>query len=140
MNKILKKTLQLLTGADEIKMPAKPAFMRANRRQLIQRESELGGVLFGVIPAGRHRQFFNLDKTTWVWYEDWTDEAGKMHSLTTRYEVHANGVLKVQDKTPYYYIEGEELNNFVLAVHKYYEAVAKRVYHRDPATGARITV
>jgi hypothetical protein len=75
-----------------------------------------------------------------VWYEDWTDEAGKMHSLTTRYEVHANGVLKVQDKTPYYYIEGEELNNFVLAVHKYYEAVAKRVYHRDPATGARITV
>lgn len=104
------------------------------RRQLIQRESELGGQLFGPVPEGHHRQFFNLDVNTWIWYEEWTDEKGEKQSATTRYEVHSNGVLKVQDGTPYHFIDGQELVNLTRAIQAYYERVTREIYHRDPAT------
>lgn len=107
---------------------------RPTRRQLIQRESEIGGQLFGPVPAGHHRQFFNLDQSTWIWYEEWTDEKGETQSVTTRYEVHENGVLKVQDDAPYYFIEGQELINLTAAIRTYYERVSREVYRRDPAT------
>lgn len=132
---IFRKSLQLLIGSDDIRLPQLRLRTKPTRRQLIQRESELGGRLFGSIPEGHHRQFFNLDLNTWVWYEEWRDEKGKMQSSTTRYEVHENGILKVQEKTPYYYIEGRELTNLVTAIHAYYEKVAHDIYHRDPATG-----
>jgi len=130
-----KKSLQLLTGSDDPRLARFSLRTRPTRRQLIQQESQLGGKLFGAVPEGYHRQFFNLDLTTWVWYEEWQDENGKMQSSTTRYEVHENGILKVQDKTPYYYIEGSELTNLITAIHQYYEKVARDIYHRDPATG-----
>lgn len=132
---VLKKSLQLLTGSDDIRFPTFKLSSKISRRELIQRESEIGGHLFGHIPDGHHRQFFNLDRTTWVWYEEWKDEKGKMESTTTRYEVHPNGVLKVQEGTQYYYIEGQELNNFVNATRMYYDRVTRDVYHRDPSTG-----
>lgn len=138
MARFWKNTLKLLTGSDDIKMPNGSIFSRPTMRSLVQRESELGGSLFGIVPTGHHRQFFNLDDSTWVWYEDWLDEKGHLQSVTTRYEVHANGILKVQDKTPYYYIEGSELDNFVLAVQKYYERVARDIYGRNPATAAKL--
>lgn len=133
-----KNTVKLLTGSDEVKMPKRPMFLRPTMRSLVQRESELGGSLFGPIPQGHHRQFFNLDANTWVWYEDWMDEKGHLQSTTTRYEVHPNGILKVQDRTPYYYIEGQELNNFVVAVQRYYERVSRDIYYRNPATAAKL--
>ncbi len=137
---LLKKSLQLLVGSDAAGMPRFRLRIRPTRRQLIQRESELGGQLFGQVPAGHHRQFFNLDQHTWVWYEEWRDEKGKKQSSTTRYEVHENGILKVQDKTPYYYIEGRELTNLVAAIHAYYEKIARDIYHRDPATGKPLAI
>lgn len=128
---------KLLTGSDEgfTLFRSKPT-----RRQLIQRESELGGQLFGAIPEGHHRQFFNLDKNTWIWYEEWTDKDGKQHSTTTRYEIHANGILKVQDNAPYYFIEGQEFLNLTAAIRTYYERVSREVYHRDPATAKPLAV
>lgn len=107
---------------------------RPTQRQLIQRESELGGQLFGPVPEGHRRQFFNLDVNTWIWYEEWTDEKGEKQSTTTRYEVHSNGVLKVQDGAPYHFIEGQELINLTRAIQTYYERVTREIYHRDPAT------
>lgn len=126
-----KKSLQLLIGSDSLRLPT----MKLTKRELIQRESRIGGQLFGTVPDGHHRQFFNLDSSTWVWYEEWTDSKGKSQSRTTRYEVHENGVLKVQDGAPYYYIEGQELDNLLLATNMYYERVAKEVYKFDAATG-----
>lgn len=113
---------------------------RPTKRELIQRESELGGTLFGAIPEGRHRQFFNLDPTTWIWYEEWKADDGTMQSVTTRYEVHENGILKVQDGEPYYFIEGQELVNLTLAIRTYYERISREVYKRDPATAKPLTV
>lgn len=129
------KTLALLTGSDDVRFPKFTFSSRVSKRELIQRESEIGGQLFGAVPLGHHRQFFNLDKTTWIWYEEWNDDEGKVQSTTTRYEVHKNGVLKVQEGTQYYYIEGQELDNFVTATRSYYERVSRDIYQRDPATG-----
>lgn len=108
---------------------------KLSRRELIQLESEIGATLFGPIPKGHHRQFFNLDRTTWIWYEEWTDHLGKKRSSTTRYEVHPNGILKVQEGARYNFIEGQEFDNLVLATRLYYEKVAREIYKRDPQTG-----
>lgn len=135
MTGFIKKTLTLLAGSDDIQFPRFSFSSRISRRELIQRESEIGGQLFGSVPAGHHRQFFNLDPTTWIWYEEWNDDEGKAQSTTTRYEVHKNGVLKVQEGTQYYYIEGQELDNFVTATRAYYERVTHDIYRRDPTTG-----
>jgi hypothetical protein len=135
----LKKATQLLTGADDIRMPRLKFQGKLTRRELIQRESVIGGKLFGAVPEGHHRQFFNLDRNTWVWYEEWI-ENGKQQSRTTRYEVHENGIMKVQDGAPYYYIEGRELDNLVMAIKLYYEQVAHDVYKFDAATGKALAV
>lgn len=136
MARFFQKALQLITGSDSLRLPG----TKLTQRELIQRESRIGGQLFGAIPDGHHRQFFNLDPTTWVWYEEWADEKGKSVNRTTRYEVHENGVLKVQDDAPYYYIEGQELDNLLLAVQMYYERVSKEVYRFDAVNGKMLTV
>lgn len=108
---------------------------RLTRQQLIDRESEIGGRIFGSAPQGVHRQFFNLDAKTWIWYEEQINEKGEVSSTTTRYEVHDNGVMKIQEGKPYYYIEGQELANLTRAIQAYYDQVSREVYRRDPATG-----
>ena len=140
MTGMFNKTIQLLTGTADYRMPWLSFGSKLSRRQLIQKESEIGGSLFGPVPEGHHRQFFNLNRRTWIWYEEWADENGKQHSMTTRYEVHKNGILKVQEGTLYHFIEGQELANLVTAIQAHYERVARDVYRRDPATGQLQTV
>ena len=136
---LFKKSLKLLTGNDDVKFTNFTRRTKPTRRELIQRESEIGGHLFGSIPAGHHRQFFNLDASTWVWYEEWVDAKGKQQQATTRYEIHENGILKVQEGAHYYYIEGSELTNLVTAMRLYFERVTHDIYHRDPVSGKRLT-
>lgn len=137
---LFKKSLKLLTGTDDIKFTGLMRRTKPTRRELIQRESEIGGHLFGSVPAGHHRQFFNIDPMTWVWYEEWADGEGKQQTTTTRYEIHENGILKVQEGAHYYYIEGSELTNLVTAMRMYYERVTRDIYRRDPATGKPLAV
>lgn len=135
MADFIRKTLKLITGSNDVSFNGFKLRTKPTRRELIQRESEIGGHLFGAVPEGHHRQFFNLDPTTWVWYEEWVDGKGKPQRTTTRYEIHENGILKVQEGVRYYYIEGQELTNLVSAMRLYYEKVTREIYHRDPATG-----
>ena len=114
--------------------------VRPTMTQLIESESENGGTIFGAAPQGVRRQFFNLDAKTWVWYEEQIAADGKVTSITTRYEVHDNGIMKIQDGTPYYYIEGQELINLTRAIQEYYDRVSREVYRRDPATGNLLAV
>jgi len=144
MASIFQKALMLITGTekpgDVFKMPKNfRPLKKLTERELIQLESEIGSKLFGPIPAGHRREFFNLDKNTWIWHEEYRGADGKMHTSTTRYEVQEKGVLKAQDGAQYSYIEGEELQNLVLAVQMYYEQVMRHVYHRDPATGQKFS-
>ena len=55
--------------------------------------------------------------------------------MTTRYEVQAKGILKIQPNYRYSYLEGDELQNFVLATKEYYERVSRQLYKKDPQTG-----
>ncbi|MGB2787062.1 MAG: hypothetical protein WBB94_01625 [Candidatus Saccharimonadaceae bacterium] len=142
MGNILQKAINLLTGDDwspkTLLMPRKRPLNKLTERELLTLESEIGGKLFGPIPRGHRREFFCLDKDTWIWYEEWLDEKGKLQQSTTRYEVQAKGVLKVQEGARYNYIEGDELKNLVLAARMYYEQVARDIYKRDPHTGQKI--
>lgn len=139
---LVRKFLTLLFGSDNlatvgIRFPYQPRpHKQLTERQLIQMESEIGAQLFGPIPEGHVRQFFNLDRTTWVWYEQWTDQiTGQKQELITKYEVHPSGILKVQDTAHYTFISGAELDNFVRAVQLYYERIMRDIYHRDPVSG-----
>jgi hypothetical protein len=89
---------------------------------LIRREAEIGGQLFGTVPKGHVRQFFCLDEHTWVWHESWSDSSGH-HSLTTRYEVRPNGIFKVQNGGSYMGLSDSETRNFVKAVRLYSDKV-----------------
>lgn len=143
MNSILKKALTLLAGDDMsldfLKLPIKARPLKTlTERELLTLESEVGGQLFGPVADSHRREFFCLDKQTWIWYEEWLDAKKKKQSTTVRYEVSPQGVLKVQEGLQYNYLEGEELRNFGLSVRLYYEQVARKVYRRDPATGQKL--
>ena len=98
----------------------------------------MGSKIFGPIEHGRRREFFCLDEQTWIWHEEWLDESRKLQTSTIRYEINEHGVLKVQEGARYSYLDGEELQNFSVAVRVYYEQVAREVYHRDPETGEKL--
>jgi hypothetical protein len=145
MSGILKKALSLIvgdtSGALDLSMPKelKRPLKKLTERELIQLESEIGSTLFGDVPKGHRREFFCLDEKTWIWYEEWIDsKTRKTERMTIRYEVHENGIMKVQEGARYSYIEGEELANLVAATKMYYEQVARNVYKRDPATGQKL--
>ncbi len=129
------KFTELLTGKPSVAKPAKMP-KKVTTRSLIEWESRLGSQLFGPVPAGHRRDFFCLDKNTWVWHEEWVDETtGQKRSSTTRYEIHTNGILKAQDGVNYRFIEGEELENLRFAINLYYEQAMREVYGKDPYTG-----
>lgn len=141
MSSLFKKALELITGSPDdtagaLKMPKKHPFQKLSERELIQLESEIGAKLFGPVPKGFRREFFCLDASTWIWYEEGPNaETGEQEQSTTRYEIHPNGILKVQEGARYSFIEGEELENLTMATAMYYEQVTRGIYKRDPNTG-----
>ena len=132
--------MNLLVGTDPRKAIKRPLKKMTNH-DLIRLESEIGRTLFGPIPEDHHREFFCLDADTWVWHEEWKEqETGKLKSNTIRYEVHQNGVVKVQDGgANYSFIDGDELKNLSLATKLYKERVLRDLYKRDPKNGRAIT-
>lgn len=141
MPSILSKALSLLTGSDSqantawLKMPKKRPLKKLTERELINLEAEIGSTLFGPVPKGRRREFFCLDENTWLWHEEWIDKNHKLQSITTRYELQEDRILKVQPGAKYSYVEGDELNNILIAINMYYERVMREIYHVDPYTG-----
>lgn len=154
---ILKKALDLLVGTEPVgsaqhhvtsapsitpdvamgclqkEYAPKRPFRKLTERELIQLESDIGAQLFGSVPKGHRREFFNLDLSTWIWYDEWTDATtGVRKTMTIRYEVHENGILKVQEGARYNFISGQELDNFMAAITMYYERVARELYHATP--------
>lgn len=135
MKKVIRTLTKLITGNELSSLPKTSfsAFRKLTARDLIRRESAIGGTLFGPVAPGHRREFFCLDEHTWVWYEEWIDIATNTHkSTTTRYEIHPNGVLKVQDGQPYTILEGQELRNLAQAIKLYREQVLSTIYGRDP--------
>ena len=96
-------------------------------RDLIRKEARIGGQLFGPIPKGHRREFFCLDERTWVWHEEWNDSENRLFSRTTRFEVHSDRVLKVQNGQ-YYQIDADEARNFYKAVKLYSQRIQTELY------------
>jgi hypothetical protein len=143
MSNVFAKAFKLIVGESAtdvaLRMPKGRPLKKLTERELIQLESEIGSKLFGVVPRGHRREFFCLDAKTWIWHEANKDpKTGKALEQTIRYEVHDNGILKVQEGPRYSFIDGEELNNFITAITMYHEQVARNVYGRDPQTGQKI--
>jgi len=142
MKSLFQKAVQLITGDPAQEMLSVPKTRRPlkkmTERQLLQLESQIGAKIFGPVAPGHRREFFCLDENTWIWHEEWKDKKGVQQQTTVRYEVHEKGILKVKEGPRYDYIEGEELDNLVLATRLYYEQVARGVYKRDPQTGEKL--
>lgn len=93
-------------------------------KALIHYEARLGGEILGAVADGGRREFFCLDKHTWVWHEEWNDKnTGKRRVTTTRYDVRPSGVLKSQGNNSYQRLSGTEALNFYNAVQLYGQRV-----------------
>lgn len=101
---------------------------RLTYEELMNAESELGQTLFGPVPAGHQRKFFQSKPNVWIWYEGFVNQVGKYEEMTIRYEVRPTGVFKKPAGGHYERIEGEELNNFRRAAHGYLELVKTKLY------------
>jgi hypothetical protein len=76
------------------------------------------------VPAGVRREFFCLDRHTWVWHEEWVDQTGQHRAVTTRYDVRPNGILKSQGPHSYQRLTETEERNFRTAAELYYQRAA----------------
>ena len=95
---------------------------------LVNAESTLGRTLFGPIPEGHRREFFESRKNVWIWYEGFIDNNGKYKEMTIRYEVRPTGVFKNVMGQGYQKIEGDELKNFRRVAHSYLDLVKTKLY------------
>lgn len=98
--------------------------------ELVNVESDYGRTLFGPIPEGHQREFFEHRKNIWIWHESWTDLSGQLIDQTIRYEVRPAGVYKKVAGQSYQKIEGKELENFVNAAKMYLKLVKTNLYNQ----------
>ncbi len=100
----------------------------ALQRELIRREAKIGGELFGPLRTNGRRDFFCLDRHTWVWHEEWDDQYGQHHIVTTNYDIRPNGIIKAQNGQNYSYLTANEAQNLYKAVMLYKERVFSELY------------
>ena len=112
LKKLLKKS----------RKPTKPTIA-----DLINAESEFGRTIFGPIPAGHQREFFQHKKNVWLYHESWYENEIKKEA-TIRYEVRKDGVYKKPLGGAYVKITGRELENFRKALHIYLKLVKENLY------------
>jgi hypothetical protein len=97
------------------------------QRNLIRHEAKIGGQLFGPVAPGTRREFFCLDKHTWIWHEEWVD-SGQRKSRTTRYDIRPTTILKTQDGQHYQNVTTEEAGRLYQAVRLYNQRVREEIY------------
>lgn len=97
-------------------------------RNLIRREAKIGGEIFGPVPAGTKREFFCLDKHTWIWHEEWVDQGGERQTKTTRYDIRPTGILKAQDGRTYNLVSMEEAERLLEAAKVYERRIRNELY------------
>jgi len=97
-------------------------------RNLIRHEARIGGELFGPVSKGGRREFFCLDKHTWIWHEEWVDQTGTRQIKTTRYDVRPTGILKAQDGQSYQSVSDQEALRLRQAVDIYVDRVRTEIY------------
>ena len=100
--------------------PRDPAAQAVQIEQsLIRMEAKIGGEIFGPVPKGHRRDFFCLDRHTWIWHEEWKDAKGNNNVITTRYNIRPSGVLKSQNNQPYQPLSFSEARNLYKSTELY---------------------
>lgn len=97
-------------------------------RELMRKEAQIGGQIFGPLPNGGKREFFCLDKHTWIWHEEWIDQTGQKVSKTTRYDVRPTGILKAQSNGAYHAVSEAESRNLIEAAKIYVSRCKSEIY------------
>lgn len=92
-------------------------------RMLLRREAQIGGQIFGPLQKGHRREFFCLDERTWIWHEEWIDKNRQRHSITTRYDIRPNGILKTQNGHVYHNLSRDEVRNLYRTAKLYNQRV-----------------
>lgn len=119
---------------------SKRSLKHLTERELINLESKIGREVFGPVPKGVRREFFNLDPKTWIWHEESMNaKTKKKESHTVKYEIKQDHILKVLEGPEYSKVEGKEFENFVLATRVYFERAMREIYNRDPKTGKKLS-
>lgn len=101
-------------------------------RNLIRSEATIGGHIFGPVPHGNRREFFCLDKHTWIWHEEWTDKTGMRQAITTRYDIRPDGIIKSQGGKGYTAVSKIEASNLITAAKEYRNRTFRQLYHIAP--------
>ena len=97
-------------------------------QDLLRLEIEKTQGIFGQLPEGTKRDFFCLDRDTWIWYEEWTDSKGRRRQMTIRYMVRATEILKSLNGGPYQRLTLDEVRNFKRAVEAYVYKAKSELY------------
>lgn len=97
------------------------------QRNLLRHEARIGGQIFGAVQPGGRREFFCLDKHTWVWHEEWIDGSGQRQIRTTRYDVRPSGILKSQNGV-YQSVNKQEAGRLLEAAEQYERRVVAELY------------
>ena len=124
------RSLNLLTN--KLKFTPRPGREVVPRRpateaELLSLESNIGRNIFGPIPDGTQREFFNHKNNIWIYHES-CEESGRM--TTIRYEVRTDGVYKKSFQSKQYVrIESGELDNFMVATREYLRLIKRDLYH-----------
>ena len=101
-------------------------------RDLIRTEAGIGGNIFGSVPNGHRREFFCLDKHTWIWHEEWLDDKGVRQTMTTRYDIRPDGILKSQGGKGYSPVTPSEARNLITAAKEYRNRTFNQLYRVAP--------
>lgn len=102
---------------------------RFSYEDLVNAESAVGRTIFGPVPDGCQREFFEYKKNIWIWHERQLNPNGIVQEMTVRYEVRPDGVFKRPGDGPYCRIEGAELENFRNAARMYLNLIKTKLYN-----------
>lgn len=123
---MLKRVLKHLQTQVTVKQAAQKEYEL--HQKFIRHEAKIGGELFGAIPDGHRRDFFCLDRHTWVWHEESINIVGERVVTTTRYNIQPNAVLKSQNNSHYQPLTFDELKNLYHATQEYKKRVHQEIY------------
>ena len=107
--------------------PTQQDRINSMKNDLLKREAKVGAQVFGPIPVGTSREFFCLEKNTWVWSET-NKKDGKYVTNTTKYIIRPTELVKSVNGSSYQKTTLEEARRFKDAVGRYRKIVREDVY------------
>ncbi len=102
-------------------------------RELIAREVAATQGMFGELSGDVKRDFFCLDDDTWIWYEEWADEKGRKHHMTTRYRIESSRLVKSVNGESASAVSPQEARSLKAAMRAYVKLVTASVYADESA-------